>query len=180
MKQEIIDFKKGLNPKNTDYATGYFSALSVVEGMMVQHIAEDVVEVVHGRWVNPYIVYLGRPSHDYPCDICHSKLCSAPSKWEGMVPATADMVEVVRCKDCKWRNTRGCPYMNFNAAVRDDSDYCSDGERKDNEQMDLEHCVKKCGCYYLLDFSGMSLRQVVDCFVWCVISDKRRMEEERQ
>lgn len=98
--------------------------------------------MVHGRWVNPYIVYLGRPSHDYPCDICHSKLCSAPSKWEGMVPATADMVEVVRCKDCKWRNTRGCPYMNFNAAVRDDSDYCSDGERKDNEQMDLEHCVK--------------------------------------
>lgn len=46
LKQEIIDFKKGLNPKNTDYATGYFSALSVVEGMMVQHIAEDVVEVV--------------------------------------------------------------------------------------------------------------------------------------
>jgi hypothetical protein len=44
-----------------------------------------------------------------------------------------DAVEVVRCKDCKWRNTRGCPYMNFNAAVRDDSDYCSDGERKDNE-----------------------------------------------
>ena len=24
LKQEIIDFKKGLNPKNTDYATGYF------------------------------------------------------------------------------------------------------------------------------------------------------------
>ena len=45
LKQEIIDFKKGLNPKNTDYATGYFSALSVVEGMMVQHIAVDAVEV---------------------------------------------------------------------------------------------------------------------------------------
>lgn len=44
-----------------------------------------------------------------------------------------DAVEVVRCKDCKWRNTYGCPYMNFNAAVRDDSDYCSDGERKDND-----------------------------------------------
>lgn len=38
-----------------------------------------------------------------------------------------DVVPVVRCKVCKWRNTRGCPYMNFNAAVRDDSDYCSDG-----------------------------------------------------
>ena len=44
-----------------------------------------------------------------------------------------DVVSVVRCKVCKWRNTRRCPYMNFNAAVRDDSDYCSDGERKDNE-----------------------------------------------
>lgn len=33
--------------------------------------------------------------------------------------------------------------------------------------------LKKCGCYYLLDFSGMSLRQVVDCLVWRVISDKR-------
>jgi hypothetical protein len=40
--------------------------------------------------------------------------------------------EVVRCKDCKWRNTKGCPYMNFNAAEREAEDYCSDGERKDN------------------------------------------------
>lgn len=46
---------------------------------------------------------------------------------------TVDAVEVVRCKDCKWRNTKGCPYMNFNAAAREDEDYCSDGERKDNE-----------------------------------------------
>lgn len=46
---------------------------------------------------------------------------------------TVDAVEVVYCEECKWRNTRGCPYMNFNAAVRDDSDYCSDGERKDND-----------------------------------------------
>ena len=46
---------------------------------------------------------------------------------------SANYVRVVRCKDCKWRNTRGCPYMNFNAAVRDDFDYCSDGERKDND-----------------------------------------------
>lgn len=38
----------------------------------------------------------------------------------------------VRCKDCKWRNTRACPYMLFNAVARTDKDYCSDGERKDN------------------------------------------------
>lgn len=43
-----------------------------------------------------------------------------------------DAVEVVRCKDCKWRNTAGCPYMNFDAAEREDSDFCSDGERRTN------------------------------------------------
>lgn len=42
---------------------------------------------------------------------------------------TVDAVEVVRCKDCKWRNTCGCPYMHFNAVARDDLDFCSDGER---------------------------------------------------
>lgn len=41
---------------------------------------------------------------------------------------TVDAVEVVRCKDCKWRNTKGCPYMNFNASARGDFDFCSDGE----------------------------------------------------
>jgi hypothetical protein len=40
-----------------------------------------------------------------------------------------DCVEVVRCKDCRWRNTKGCPYMNFNAVARADNDYCSDGEK---------------------------------------------------
>lgn len=41
-----------------------------------------------------------------------------------------DAVEVVRCKDCKWRNTMGCPYKRFYSEERDDLDYCSDGERK--------------------------------------------------
>lgn len=44
-----------------------------------------------------------------------------------------DAVEVVRCKDCKWRNTDGCPYMNFDAADREDSDFCSDGERRKDD-----------------------------------------------
>lgn len=43
---------------------------------------------------------------------------------------TVDAVEVVRCKDCKWRNTKGCPYKNFNAVERSDDDFCSDGERR--------------------------------------------------
>ena len=45
---------------------------------------------------------------------------------------TVDAVEVVRCKDCKWRNTRGCPYVNFNAVARNDLDFCSDGERSEH------------------------------------------------
>ena len=50
------------------------------------------------------------------------------------VPAV-DAVEVVRCKDCKWRNTAGCPYMNFDAADREDSDFCSDGERREDDDI---------------------------------------------
>lgn len=46
---------------------------------------------------------------------------------------TVDAVEVVRCKDCKWRNTVGCPYMNFNAVAREDYDFCSDGERREDD-----------------------------------------------
>ena len=74
LKQEIIDFKKGLNPKNTDYATGYFSALSVVEGMMVQHIATDAVEVVfcdycvkHGGCDTEDVFRLARIEKPYCC-----------------------------------------------------------------------------------------------------------------
>jgi hypothetical protein len=43
---------------------------------------------------------------------------------------TADAAPVVWCRDCKWRNTKGCPYMNFNASAREDFDFCSDGERR--------------------------------------------------
>lgn len=47
-----------------------------------------------------------------------------------MEEVTVDAVEVVRCKDCRWRNTVGCPYMHLNAVPRDDFDFCSDGERR--------------------------------------------------
>lgn len=56
-------------------------------------------------------------------DTCMADVINAP---------TVDAVEVVRCKYCKWKNTRGCPYMNFNSSARDDLDFCSDGERKEN------------------------------------------------
>ena len=46
---------------------------------------------------------------------------------------SADVVEVVRCKDCKKRNTRTC-MMNNNVGMNKDlfdDDYCSYGVKKD-------------------------------------------------
>lgn len=89
-------------------------------------------------------IHSGRPSYEWPCTVCETAYGSAPSKWESMVPATADMVEVVRCKDCKYwkpgdsfggdslddmQRIGGCPIMRFG---RREKDFCCDGERKDN------------------------------------------------
>lgn len=38
--------------------------------------------------------------------------------------------EVVRCRDCIWRNKIGCPYMFFSCIPRGDLDFCSDGQRE--------------------------------------------------
>lgn len=55
-------------------------------------------------------IYSDRPSYDYPCDICHTKYGSAPTKWERVVPIPANVVEVP-CKigDFVWaiRNFKG-------------------------------------------------------------------------
>lgn len=45
--------------------------------------------------------------------------------------STIDAVPVVRCGECKWRDTPGCLYVRAKAAKRDDNDYCSDGERRE-------------------------------------------------
>lgn len=49
------------------------------------------------------------------------------------IPA-ADVVPVVRCKDCKhyWKNKNTPGYLDKCVTVSDD-DYCSSGERKDGE-----------------------------------------------
>ncbi len=70
----------------------------------------------------------------------HTTTVAYPNLFPGLLAAaeivddapTVDAVEVVRCKDCKWRNTRACPYMLFNAVARTDKDYCSDGERMES------------------------------------------------
>lgn len=49
---------------------------------------------------------------------------------------TVDAVEVVRCKDCKYRfknnghDKSGCPIIDANIWM-DDEDFCSHGERKE-------------------------------------------------
>ena len=43
---------------------------------------------------------------------------------------TADVVEVVRCRYCKHRDTNECPYDTVNYMLAD-SDFCSSGERAD-------------------------------------------------
>ena len=51
---------------------------------------------------------------------------------------TIDAVPVVRCKDCKYRfknnghSKDGCPIIDANIWM-DGDDFCSHGERKDNE-----------------------------------------------
>lgn len=49
---------------------------------------------------------------------------------------TADVVEVVRCKDCKYNGSISCPTFNDNPNGKDrqaleNNDFCSFGERKD-------------------------------------------------
>ena len=74
--------------------------------------------------------YSGRPSYEWPCTACTSAYGSAPSKWEIGVPIPADMVEVVRCKDCKNRPcNRVCKI--FKRQMNDDC-FCSFGERACN------------------------------------------------
>lgn len=90
--KEVLTFMKKY--ENHPY---YFAILSV-------YFAEsaDVVEVVHGQWTDTthglicsacktYQVYGSRFYHF--CPICGAKMDGQP---------TADVVEVIRCKDCKW------------------------------------------------------------------------------
>ena len=48
---------------------------------------------------------------------------------------SADVAPVVRCKDCKWKaDTIGDSWCDFHEfTILSDDDYCSYGERKDDE-----------------------------------------------
>ena len=48
----------------------------------------------------------------------------------------ADVVEVVRCRDCKyWGNDIECPLMSM-ADFTEDDEFCSCGERRKNENLE--------------------------------------------
>ena len=73
---------------------------------------------------NPY----GKPTIDYDSGV-------KVLEWIDKAP-TIDAVEVVRCKDCKYRfknnghSRDGCPIIDANIWM-DGDDFCSHGERKE-------------------------------------------------
>lgn len=44
---------------------------------------------------------------------------------------TVDAVRVIRCKDCQYHSTHRC-YMAYDLIATDDEDYCSRGERRED------------------------------------------------
>ena len=44
---------------------------------------------------------------------------------------TAEVVEIVRCKDCKWHDSVDGPMRQCD--ITDDDDFCSYGEREDKQ-----------------------------------------------
>ena len=49
---------------------------------------------------------------------------------------TADVVEVVRCEDCRyWENRFDVMVCNLTDGMKGASDYCSYGERREDEQI---------------------------------------------
>lgn len=56
LAMEIAKVKRCIQSKNSDYLTGYVSALSGVEGQIAY---QPTVEVVHGRWENIRFITTG-------------------------------------------------------------------------------------------------------------------------
>ena len=55
------------------------------------------------------------------------------------VATAVDFVEVVRCKDCKLRDTEACPMMVWDVSGilmgdTEDNDFCSYGERREEQE----------------------------------------------
>ena len=83
--------------------------------------ADRALEIVHNRGI-------AHPNAYHLTNYATLILREAP---------TVDAVEVVRCKDCKYRfknnghSRDGCPIVDAKIWM-DDDDFCSHGERKDD------------------------------------------------
>lgn len=82
------------------------------------------------------------------------------AQWISEAP-TVEAAPVTYCKDCKWRNTTGCPFMNFNAVERDDYDYCSDGEK--GEQVEAGQITMLIPSYHGEDCPGNGDHPGIGC-----------------
>ena len=75
LKKQIADFKRAVNavkPMNSDYLTGYISALSVIEGAIAEQPATDVAPVKHGRWrIIETLCGRGKERKYYRCSECN-------------------------------------------------------------------------------------------------------------
>lgn len=100
----------------------------------------DAIKVVHAKWIVQdagitHFMCSSCKAPNYPqrfnyCPDCGAKMDGANDC------ATVDAVEVVRCKDCKYRDTEQCA-MSFRDLTtgklfsrESDNDFCSKGERK--------------------------------------------------
>lgn len=83
--------------------------------------ADALIEFIDmGHYRNPLELCY---SEQYVVDMIESRL-------------TADVVEVVRCEDCRyWDNRFDFMVCNLTDGMKGASDYCSYGERRDDERI---------------------------------------------
>lgn len=93
---------------------------------MPRYIDADALRKEHCEYCNAI-------KDDPNCDIC------ATMQWVNETP-TADVVEVVRCKDCRYRTDYGKSeqalwFCDANEHWCRDDDFCSSGERRNDAEI---------------------------------------------
>lgn len=111
---------------------------------------EEMMDIICDAWEECRSLESCKDCQDRPLSTMRMMMCTALKYTRKLVEAeytnrqAADVVEVVRCKDCKyWQdNNDGYPHQECrwsNYETPDPDDYCSYGEmRKDREYIDSE------------------------------------------
>lgn len=73
----------------------------------------------------------------YVSNVCRDIAVNRLSVWLEFAPV-ADVVEVVRCKDCKYLNDGYCYYWDdeYGVPIYYDNGYCSNGKRREDVRLD--------------------------------------------